>query len=187
MAVLPRDWSGRTEVKSQKKAVYLKRESKWRSSYDTGLETWINLCFHLFITDIERIVSFVATSLYNGRKISANLGYVTERGEGKIERGEQDALCAITSPPLPYLGWLATCVFVTVNGARRYLATSITGLAPSSLGLYVFEVWDDQERDGDAGAGIEHCRTVWDVHSLYDWNPVIRGLVPVQSMVICQR
>jgi hypothetical protein len=53
------------------------------------------------------------------RKISANLGYVTERGEGKIERarGEQDALCAIASPPSPYFGWLASNMYIC-NGQR---------------------------------------------------------------------
>jgi hypothetical protein len=46
-------------------------------------------------------------------------GYFTLRGDGKMERakGEQDALCDIASPP--------SCVFVTINEARRYLATSI--------------------------------------------------------------
>jgi hypothetical protein len=55
------------------------------------------------------------------------LNYVTIRGKGKMERarGEEDASCAIASPPSPYLGRLAANVcIVKVNEARRYLATS---------------------------------------------------------------
>jgi hypothetical protein len=33
--------------------------------------------------------------------------YVTERSEGMMERARGDAVCAIASPPSPYLGWLA--------------------------------------------------------------------------------
>jgi hypothetical protein len=63
--------------------------------------------------------------LYAGCKISASPGYVTGRGEGSMDRarGKQDVLCAIASPPTPYIGWLTTRI--TVNEARRYLATSI--------------------------------------------------------------
>jgi hypothetical protein len=79
------------------------------------------------------ISHFLFIILYTGCKIFASLGYVTVKGEGKMERAreEQDALCAVASPPsLPpslYLGWLQSprCVFIMVSEARRYLATSI--------------------------------------------------------------
>jgi hypothetical protein len=58
------------------------------------------------------------------------LSCVTLRGEGrwKGQGGEQDALCAITSPPSPYRDWLAANVcaaFETVNEVWWYLATRI--------------------------------------------------------------
>jgi hypothetical protein len=54
---------------------------------------------------------------YTGRKISVSLSYVTVRGEGKLERGKQDALCDIASPPSSYHGWLATNACIC-NGQR---------------------------------------------------------------------
>jgi hypothetical protein len=50
---------------------------------------------------------------YTGRKISVSLSCVTVREEVKMleARWEQDALCAIASPPSTYLGWQTpTCV-----------------------------------------------------------------------------
>jgi hypothetical protein len=51
---------------------------------------------------------------YTGRNISGNLGLVTVRGEGKMERarGEQHPLRAIASPSSSYLGWPATNVCI---------------------------------------------------------------------------
>jgi hypothetical protein len=51
---------------------------------------------------------------YTVCKISVSLSFVTLRGEGKLERarGEQDTLCAVASPPSPYLSWLATNVCI---------------------------------------------------------------------------
>lgn len=41
------------------------------------------------------------------------------------EKGEEDAVCVIASPPSPYSSCLdVTRLLVTVNDARRYLATS---------------------------------------------------------------
>lgn len=67
--------------------------------------------------------------VYTGRKISASLGYVAVRGEGKMEIAWGSKTPSALSLPLPSPPRLAgrplTCVFVTVNGARRYLAESI--------------------------------------------------------------
>jgi hypothetical protein len=63
-----------------------------------------------------------------GRKISATLSYVTVGGEGKMERARGSNTPYALSFPLPLrtsAGWPTMCVFVTVNEARRYLATSI--------------------------------------------------------------
>jgi hypothetical protein len=51
---------------------------------------------------------------YTGRKISVSLSNITVRGEWKMERarGEKDAFCAVTSPPSPYLVWLAANVCI---------------------------------------------------------------------------
>jgi hypothetical protein len=80
--------------------------------------------------DVCSVITLATIDLYFRRKISASMGYVAVRGEGKIDgaaRGEQDALCDIVSPPSPYLSRLATTrIFVTVNETRRYLATSIS-------------------------------------------------------------
>jgi hypothetical protein len=67
--------------------------------------------------------------IYTGRKISASLSYVTVRGEGKLERTRSSKTPHALSLPLPprtLASWPPTCVFVTVNEARRYLTTSIT-------------------------------------------------------------
>jgi hypothetical protein len=83
----------------------------------------------------KRYRSFTAasTKLCNVRsfildaKISPSLSYVTVRGRWKGQ-GDQYAICAIAwrSSLLPRTsaGWPQTCVFVTVNEARRYLAAS---------------------------------------------------------------
>jgi hypothetical protein len=66
-------------------------------------------------------------SLVTRRKISASLSYDTVRGERKMERtrGEQDAFAqSLSFPHRTSAVWPPTCVFVTVNEARRYLATS---------------------------------------------------------------
>jgi hypothetical protein len=65
---------------------------------------------------------------YTGRKISASLSYVKVRGKGKMDSssGEQDAFAlSLPLPPRTSAGWPATCVFVTVNEARRYLAAGL--------------------------------------------------------------
>jgi hypothetical protein len=50
----------------------------------------------------------------------------SKRGkEGEKGKGRARRLMRYASPPSPYLGWPPTCVIVTVNKARRYLATSI--------------------------------------------------------------
>jgi hypothetical protein len=56
---------------------------------------------------------------YTARKICASLCFVTVRGERKRGRArvEQDVLCAIVSPPSPYLDWLAANVCIC-NGQR---------------------------------------------------------------------
>jgi hypothetical protein len=60
------------------------------------------------------------------------------KGEDGKGKGEQDALCATCGnacPSSPYLGWPTTCVSVTVNEARRYLAACIQPRRPSSARL----------------------------------------------------
>jgi hypothetical protein len=66
-------------------------------------------------------------AVYTGRKIPASLSYVILRGEGKMEdaRGSKTPYAlSFPLPPRTSAGWPPTCVFVTVNEARRYLATS---------------------------------------------------------------
>jgi hypothetical protein len=96
--------------------------------------------FMSFTRTLPPIVQFIRTGQYilrleqvsgqcTGRKISARLTYITVTGEGKMERarGEQDAIFAVASLLLPRTSsaWPLTCVFVTVNEAQRYLATSL--------------------------------------------------------------
>jgi hypothetical protein len=59
-----------------------------------------------------------------------SLGFVTVRGEGKMERaGGSKTPYALSLPLAPTsAGWPQNCVFVAVNEARRYLATRIRAL-----------------------------------------------------------
>jgi hypothetical protein len=55
------------------------------------------------------------------------MSYIIVRGVGMMDRarGEQDFFAlSLPLPPRTSFGWPQTCVFVTVNEARRYLATS---------------------------------------------------------------
>jgi hypothetical protein len=71
-----------------------------------------------------------ATTMYTGRKMSESLSYVTVNGKG--QGGEQDTLCAIASPPYPYLGWLATNVCIC-DGQRS---------SEISCDKYTDRLWD---------------------------------------------
>jgi hypothetical protein len=66
--------------------------------------------------------------VYTGHKISASLSYVTVRGVGRW-KGQGGAKTPyalwLPLPPRTSTGWPPTCVFVTVNEARIYLAISI--------------------------------------------------------------
>jgi hypothetical protein len=60
---------------------------------------------------------------YIGRKVSASLSSARSKREAKLEksREEQEALCAVASPPSPYLGSLAGWLAVNMcicNGQR---------------------------------------------------------------------
>lgn len=61
-------------------------------------------------------------------KISANLSYVTVRGEEiwNFRRGARRIVRNLIRPSRLHTstGWPATCVLITVNEAQRYLATS---------------------------------------------------------------
>jgi hypothetical protein len=63
------------------------------------------------------------------------------RAEGKTvrERGCK-TLHALSLPLPPHspASWTATCVFVTVNEARRYLATSINKMSPLLLFVQLY-------------------------------------------------
>jgi hypothetical protein len=66
--------------------------------------------------------------MYSGHKVSVSLSYVTVRGEGKMERARGSKtpyMLLLLLPPHISVGWPPMCVFVTVNVAQRYLATSI--------------------------------------------------------------
>jgi hypothetical protein len=66
------------------------------------------------------------SSRYTERKIFPSLGYVAVRGGGKMEMTRGDKTPYALSLPLPprsSAGW-PPCVFVKVNKAWRYLATS---------------------------------------------------------------
>jgi hypothetical protein len=64
--------------------------------------------------------------IYTGRKISVNLGYIIETGQGAAKH-----LRTIASPPSSYFGWLPANVFLTINGIRSNLATSTERIALS--------------------------------------------------------
>jgi hypothetical protein len=70
-------------------------------------------------------------TMYTGYKISPSLSHVIETGEGKMERARGSktlyalSLGSLPLPPYTLVGWPPTCVFVMVNEAQRYLATSI--------------------------------------------------------------
>lgn len=68
-------------------------------------------------------------SSYEGRKISASLGYITVRGKGKMEmaKGEQSALCA-NPPHSPHRSLLACDVKIPCDKQRStHWLAAITG------------------------------------------------------------
>jgi hypothetical protein len=65
-----------------------------------------------------------ATTVYSGRRINLSFSNITERGEGKMERGKNWVISpyvlSLRGLPLPL-----TCVFVTVIQAQSYVASTV--------------------------------------------------------------
>lgn len=108
-------------------------ESRWHTTWLTafkvtrwsGWEVIRNSCASVLTPFLKSALS-TATSpllLYSSHNIFLSLGYITVRGEGKMEKAKGSKLLPL--PPHYSASWPTMCLLVIVSEAHRYFATTV--------------------------------------------------------------